>query len=223
MGIEALSRLFGDKISRRSLQRRLSELVAAGRLISEKKGRSTRYFLSFISSRRKGSRALNSAFTFRNRSTKNVQKPQIERTPTSYNREFLDRYRPNESKYLTPETIARLTRIGHSARCRKAGRYLRASILDRLLVDLSWASSQLEGNTYLLLDTKRLIEHGQEAEGKDAAETQMILNHKAAIEFLVESTEEIEINRQMILNLHALLSTICCQTLAPAVACDASA
>jgi Fic family protein len=79
-------------------------------------------------------------------------------------------------------------------------------VLDRLLVDLSWASSRLEGNTYSLLDTKRLIEHGQAAEGKDAAETQMILNHKAAIEFLVESAEELEFNRQTILNLHALLS-----------------
>jgi len=52
------------------------------------------------------------------------------------------------------------------------------------LVDLSWASSRLEGNTYSLLDAKQLIELGQAAEGKDAAETQMILNHKAAIEFL---------------------------------------
>jgi hypothetical protein len=45
LGIEALSRLLGDQISRRSLQRRLSELVATRRLISEKKGRSTRYLL----------------------------------------------------------------------------------------------------------------------------------------------------------------------------------
>jgi len=78
--------------------------------------------------------------------------------------------------------------------------------LDRLLVDLSWASSRLEGNTYSLLDTRRLIEHGQAAEGKDAAETQMILNHKAAIEFLVDSAEELDFNRRTILNLHALLS-----------------
>ena len=86
-----------------------------------------------------------------------------------------------------------------------AGTYAR-HILDRLLVDLSWASSQLEGNTYSLLDTKRLIEHGQAAEGKDAAETQMILNHKAAIEFLVDSADDLAFNRQTILNLHALLS-----------------
>jgi Fic family protein len=71
-------------------------------------------------------------------------------------------------------------------------------------IDLSWASSQLEGNSYSLLDTKRLIEHGQAAEGKDA--TQMILNHKAAIEFLVDSADDLAFNRQTILNLHALLS-----------------
>ena len=135
-----------------------------------------------------------------------MRKPQTERTPVGYNRKFLDEYRPNESRYLTPETIAHLARIGRTPDAeRPAGTYAR-HVLDRLLVNLSWASSRLEGNTYSLLDTQRLIEHGQVAEGKDAAETQMILNHKAAIEFLVESAEELEFKRQMILNLHALLS-----------------
>jgi Fic family protein len=46
--------------------------------------------------------------------------------------------------------------------------------LNRLLIDLSWSSSRLEGNTYSLLDTKELIEHGTAAPGKDAKETQMI-------------------------------------------------
>jgi hypothetical protein len=57
-----------------------------------------------------------------------------------------------------------------------------------------------------LLDTKRLIEQGTAAVGKDAKETQMILNHKAAIELLVGSTAEIGINRYTLLNLHALLA-----------------
>jgi hypothetical protein len=64
----------------------------------------------------------------------------------------------------------------------------------------------LEGNTYSLLDTQRLIEEGQAAEGKDASETQMILNHKAAIEYLVELGNELLLERQTILNLHALLA-----------------
>lgn len=65
-------------------------------------------------------------------------------------------------------------------RCPKANGTFARDILSRFLIDLSWASSRLEGNTYSRLDTERLIQFGQEAEGKDANETQMILNHKAA-------------------------------------------
>jgi hypothetical protein len=79
-------------------------------------------------------------------------------------------------------------------------------ILHRLLIDLSWASSRLEGNTYTRLDTERLIDFGQAAEGKDAVETQMILNHKAAIELLVSEAGQIGFFPYTILNLHALLS-----------------
>jgi hypothetical protein len=67
-------------------------------------------------------------------------------------------------------------------------------------------SSRLEGNTYSLLDTRRLLAFSQQAEGKDAAEAQMILNHKDAIEFMVSSAEEISFNRYSILNLHGLLA-----------------
>ena len=58
-------------------------------------------------------------------------------------------------------------------------------ILNRLLIDLSLASSRLEGNTYSRLDTQRLIEFGHVPQGKGALENQMILNHKDAIEYLV--------------------------------------
>ncbi|HET6631032.1 MAG TPA: Fic family protein [Woeseiaceae bacterium] len=74
------------------------------------------------------------------------------------------------------------------------------------MIDLSWNSSRLEGNRYSLLETQRLLELGESAEGKDAREAQMILNHKAAIELLVDEASEIGFNRYTILNLHALLS-----------------
>jgi Fic family protein len=86
-----------------------------------------------------------------------------------------------------------------------AGTFAR-DILNRLLIDLSWASSVLEGNTYSRLDTERLIEFGQAAEGKDALETQMILNHKSAIEFLVMDTEHAGITPETVISLHAFLS-----------------
>ena len=57
-----------------------------------------------------------------------------------------------------------------------------------------------------MLDTKRLINFGEVAEGSALLEAQMILNHKDAIEILVDSAEEIGFNRHTILNLHALLA-----------------
>jgi hypothetical protein len=109
-------------------------------------------------------------------------------------RSFLESYRPNETHYLPPEICDHLHRIGRPPDGpRPAGTYAR-DILNRLLIDLSWASSRLEGNTYTRLDTQNLIEHGQAAEGKDRREAQMILNHKDAIELLVEQVEEIGFN-----------------------------
>ncbi len=204
--IGELSGLIGEEISRRSLQRRLSELVDLERLISEGRGRSTRYFLPNVV----GEAGVEESYVRLSPSGADVRqlvrRPQTERTPVGYNREFLDEYRPNESSYLTPETIAYLTRIGTTGNAaRPVGTHAR-HILNRLLVDLSWASSRLEGNTYSLLDTQRLIEFGEAAQGKDATETQMVLNHKAAIEFMVELKEELVFNRQIILNFHAILS-----------------
>lgn len=92
-----------------------------------------------------------------------------------------------------------------SATARPAGTYAR-DILGRLLVDLSWASSKLEGNTYSRLDTQNLIEFGQIAQGKNAIETQMILNHKAAIEMLIEDADEVGFDPFTFKNLHAALS-----------------
>jgi hypothetical protein len=76
------------------------------------------------------------------------------------------------------------------------------------LIDLSWNSSRLEGNTYSLLETELLLEFSEVAEGKDLLETQMILNHKAAIEFLVDSADQIDVNKQTVLNVHAFFQTI---------------
>jgi len=84
----------------------------------------------------------------------------MHRRPVGYQREFLDTYQPGTTFYL-PEPLRRqLHEMGRtSAHERPAGTYAR-EILGRLLVDLSWASSKLEGNTYSRLDTQRLIEHG---------------------------------------------------------------
>lgn len=138
-----------------------------------------------------------------------VDQPLPARRPVGYQRDFLDAYQPNVSGYL-PESLRRqLHNMGKTTLADEpAGTYSRA-ILNRLLIDLSWASSHLEGNTYSRLDTVELIEQGRAARGKAAIETQMILNHKTAIELLVESVADAGstgLSRYLLMNLHSALA-----------------
>ncbi|MBA2403851.1 MAG: Fic family protein [Bdellovibrionales bacterium] len=137
---------------------------------------------------------------------KHVSQTLQARTPVSYNEEFLRSYDPNKTFYLSDLQRSELLNVGCvEEKVRPAGTYAR-NILNRLLIDLSWNSSRLEGNTYSILETKRLIELGESANGKDATETQMILNHKRAIEYIVESVTEEGISSHEVCSIHALLS-----------------
>ncbi|MDX2359475.1 MAG: Fic family protein [Crocinitomicaceae bacterium] len=64
--------------------------------------------------------------------------------------------------------------------------------LERLSVDLTWKSSQIEGNTYSLLDTERLLREQKTADGKTVEEATMLLNHKKAIDFLIGNPDFFE-------------------------------
>ena len=61
--------------------------------------------------------------------------------------------------------------------------------LDRLAIDLSWKSSQIEGNTYSLLETERLIKEKETASGKTKEEAIMLLNHKDALDFIIKNSD----------------------------------
>jgi len=135
-----------------------------------------------------------------------VRRPLVQRQPVGYNRQFLDSYRPNVTFYLSQDVRESLFAQGQAASAdQPAGTYAR-QLASRLLIDLSWNSSRLEGNTYSLLETERLLSAGEVASGKNVLDAQMILNHKQAIEFLIDSASEIGFNRYTVLNLHALLS-----------------
>jgi Fic family protein len=135
-----------------------------------------------------------------------VRQPIQHRRPVGYNRDFIGTYQPNRTFYLPEEVRKHLLEIGQSQTGVLAAGTYALQIYNRLLIDLTWNSSRLEGNTYSLLETERLIELGDSAEGRNALETQMILNHKAAIELLVQSAADTGFNRYTICNLHALLS-----------------
>jgi DNA-binding Lrp family transcriptional regulator len=198
-------------ISRNTLIRRLKEMVDAGIILKTGASRAARYRLPQPAAPAQAPAApplpvvvpLSAAGT---EIKTLVSRPLALRDPVAYDRNFLERYRPNETAYLTAAEREKLAHLGRTAKPDEAAGTHAQEILNRLLIDLSWNSSRLEGNTYSLLDTERLIEAGEAAEGKDAAEAQMILNHKAAIEFLVQSAAEINFNRTTVLNLHALLA-----------------
>ncbi len=192
---------------RRTLQYRLASLVKSGRLVAEgrTKGRRFRLPSHVPTAVPKPSKNYIPLSTIAASIQSAVSRPIQERIYVGYSREFLDRYRPNETQYLSDSVKKRLFELGKTDGDRPAGTYAR-QIYSRLLIDLSWNSSRLEGNTYSLLETERLLELGEAAEGKDRRETQMLLNHKAAIEFMVESAVNTGINRYSILNIHALLA-----------------
>jgi hypothetical protein len=197
-----------DPAPTRTVQYWLRAMVDDGRLNSTGRGRWVRYHVDDTTASAKRVRLEKAAIPLSDKAKvaqTYIRQAQILRKPAGYDRNFLETYRPNTSSYLSAAEQGHLATVGEQGVEADPGTYAR-QILNRLLIDLSWNSSRLEGNTYSLGDTERLIAYGQAADGLPAQQTQMILNHKAAIEFLVNSADEIELNGRTIQNLHGLLA-----------------
>ncbi len=206
LSIEQIEENLNFSIERRTLQRRLKELKESNRLLTKGEARSTRYFPKVKKYENEASEDLIPLSIEGKKILKLISLSEIQRIPVGYNKQFLENYLPNIDSYLSPKEKEILLEIGKTQGDNQAAGTYARQILNRLLIDLSWNSSRLEGNTYSLLDTELLIHDGKPADDKSAKETQMILNHKDAIEFLVDESDEIGFNRYTILNLHALLS-----------------
>jgi fido (protein-threonine AMPylation protein) len=209
LSLDAIAAALVPPIAERTLTRRLVALVARGDLIKTGVSRGARYRLSVQETEAAAVPAPVTVplSTEARDILKLVTRPIGARTPVGFKRAFLDGYRPNETSYLCVAEKRRLAELSRTSDIpgQPAGTHAQR-ILNRLLIDLAWNSSRLEGNTYSLLDTERLIEAGEAAAGKAPVDAQMILNHKAAIEFLVQNAEDITFDRHTILNLHALLA-----------------
>lgn len=223
---------FATQMSRRTLLRRLEKLAAAGRIEVRGVGRATRYLAKTGSSHALpyampapapplrvaepapppyvttlAPKPDYVAMSAAGEEIRNyIRQPRQQRKPVGYAIAFLEAYQPNATFYLPERLRGELLSLGRSSMVEAPAGTFAKDILNRLLIDLSWASSRLEGNTYSRLDTERLIEFGQAADGKDATETQMILNHKAAIEYLVLNPANARVTTDAVIALHALLS-----------------
>ncbi len=79
--------------------------------------------------------------------------------------------------------------------------------MERLGIDLSWKSSQIEGNTYSLLETERLLRESKTANGKTQEEATMLLNHKYALRFILDNPDYLqELTVSHIEDIHSLLT-----------------
>jgi Fic/DOC family protein len=214
-----IARALKPAVPKRTLQYRLKYLVDAGRLVKEGDDRWAKYRLPAAAPAVAVEKPAAVAPMAAEKAPEEVplspagkeirtyvSQSISARKPIGYNREFLNSYRPNETFYLSQEQRAHLAQVGKPNFDEQAAGTYAKQILNRLLIDLSWNSSRLEGNTYSLLDTTRLIELGEAAEGRDRLEAQMIVNHKDAIEFLVNEADDIGFNRFTILNLHGILA-----------------
>ena len=188
-GRKAIRRGAAAEASETTVWRTLARLLETGQLQAAGSGRGTNYSLV-------GGAAVR-AF---------LQTPYYQRPPVGYQRGFLDAYIPGRTFYLPVADRERLRTAGTPVTGPlPAGTFTRR-ILEQLLVDLSWASSRMEGNTYDLLQTDHLIKHGEAAQGKDREETLMVLNHKEAIEYLVGHLADISLSRRDLFAIHAMLS-----------------
>ena len=200
-------------LSLTSVKRMLSNLVASQQIGVIGKARATRYHLH-----PKGIQGANSTVVWspaekapsrigpiwRAESVelrRRLSLPLAARQPVTYQRDFVEEYKPNQTFLLPLEMADELSALGQPPGQLPAGTYAR-KVLEQLLIDLSWSSSRLEGNRYTLLDTEDLFKSGAAATDSDAV---MLLNHKAAIEFLVDAVPTQGLSTGLIRNLHAVL------------------
>ncbi|WP_244786004.1 Fic family protein [Cupriavidus pauculus] len=119
----------------------------------------------------------------------------------SYHREFVDHYIPNESWLMQPDLAEELCRQGRRREAQPAGAQAHDGCAPSL-VDLAWNSSRLEGSRYSLHAAEELLNGGSI---RCDVDTVMLLNHKAAVDFLVDCVPREGFTTLVVRNLHALL------------------
>jgi len=186
-----LMQSLGPGFTERSVRRWLRAMVDEGLLIRIGQKRATQYALSAPTT---------------SESLSYIRQPLFERKPVGYQTEWLNAYEPGKSHYLSSVRQSELLEMGrYDTGLDMVGTHIRR-VYQRLLIDLSFNSSRLEGNTYSRLETQELVLEGKIATGKLDEETTMILNHKEAIRYLVDNAEKLTVSTTEIYTLHYLLS-----------------
>lgn len=185
------------QVSAATVKRLLAEAIRQGQIMVEGKSRASRYSIT-------PQAHLLMPFDTDAYFQKEIDEREVQ---TSFNFDLLERLLPDVSLFSGEEqqTLDRLQQVftDNVSSLSEEG-YNRE--MERLGIDLSWKSSQIEGNTYSLLETERLLKEREEAKGKSREEAIMLLNHKDALHFLLEEPSYLqELSVSRIEDIHALL------------------
>jgi len=185
----------GVEISLVTVKRHLSALLKASFLETSGAGRSTVYSLSVFGR----------LFLPVNIDEYCGIEPDIRPAMKNYNFKLWSDF-PTRILTSDEETILHEATQQYRERSLNLSSTLKKKELERLIIELSWKSSKIEGNTYTLLDTEKLILENQSAVGKSREEAVMILNHKAAFDFVRNNARDFRtLNYNNLERLHAIL------------------
>jgi len=185
-------------ISYATLKRILTKLISNNYLETKGKGKGTKYLISSVYE-------LIQPIDIREYYKKEIDEREIKET---FNFQIITKVL-NIHSVLTDNELARLLalqkkytkNIGQLS----ANEYKKE--LERLAIDLSWKSSQIEGNTYSLLETERLLKEKETASGKTKEEAIMLLNHKDALDFIIDHPDYLyTLSVSKIEDIHSILT-----------------
>ena len=184
--------------SETALKRLLADLVKAGNVTVSGKARATRYALS-------AQAHLLMPFDLDTYFSKETDERQVQ---TSFNFELINGLLPSVQLFTADEQamLGSLQReFRQNVEAMTDCEYRKE--MERLGIDLSWKSSQIEGNTYSLLETERLLKESQTASGKTKEEAIMLLNHKDTLRFILDNPDYLkQLTVSHIEDIHTLLT-----------------
>ena len=195
---EDIARGIGFEGSDATLKRLIAALVKNEDIVVEGKSRATRYRLS---NRAHLLMPLNLDTYF----SQDVDERIVQ---TSFNFDLIREQMPGVSLFSSEERVhlRNLQRIFRQHIAEMTPNEYNKE-MERLGIDLSWKSSQIEGNTYSLLETERLLRESKTANGKTQEEATMLLNHKYALRFILDNPDYLqELTVRHIEDIHSLLT-----------------
>ena len=186
----------GFSVANVTVKRALTSMVDGGDLVVEGRGPATKYHIS----------TTGRLFADVDVTGYCLIEPDRRYGLTSYNFELF----PNvPDSIMTDEEIKNLTLNTDTywKRLKNQTESTRLKELERYVIELSWKSSKIEGNTYTVLDTERLIKEGIEAPNHPKDEAVMILNHKAAFHDILEHKDDFKnLTLHNLEHLHSILT-----------------